>query len=60
MNYNLNYTYTELQTRKYQRTNLITGETEIVTITNRNNLSVQKHLYLLNLNDPDYLYSEIK
>lgn len=58
MNYNLNYIYTELQTRKYQRTNLITGKTEIVTVTNRNNLSVQKHLNLLNLNDPDYLYSE--
>lgn len=60
MNYNLNYIYTELQTRKYQRTNLITGETEIVTVTNRNNLSVQKHLYLLNLNDQDYSYSEIE
>lgn len=60
MNYNLNYIYTELQTRKYQRTNLVTDETEIVTVTNRNNLSVQKHLNLLNLNDPDYLYSEIK
>lgn len=60
MNYNLNYIYTELQTRKYQRTNLVTSETEIVTVTNKNNLSVQKHLSLLNLNDPDYLYSEIK
>lgn len=60
MNYNLNYIYTELQIRKYKRTNLITGETEIVTVTNRNNLSVQKHLYLLNLNDQDYSYSEIE
>lgn len=60
MNYNLNYIYTELQTRKYQRTNLVTGETEIVTVTNKNNLSVQKQLNLLNLNDPDYSYSEIK
>ena len=60
MNYNLNYIYTELPTRKYQRTNLETDETEIVTVTNKNNLSVQKHLNLLNLNDPDYLYSEIK
>lgn len=60
MNYNLNYTYTQLPTRKYQRTNLVTGETEIVTVTNRNNLPVQKHLYLLNLNDQDYSYSEIE
>lgn len=60
MNYNLNYIYTELPTRKYQRTNLITGKTEIVTVTNRNNLSIKKHLYLLNLNDQDYSYSEIE
>ena len=60
MNYNLNYIYMELPTRKYKRTNKITGKSEIVTVTNRNNLSVQKHLNLLNLNDPDYLYSEIK
>lgn len=60
MNYNLNYIYTELPTKKYKRTNLETGETEIVTVTNRNNLSVQKHLNLLNLNDPDYSYSEIE
>lgn len=58
MNYNLNYTYTELPTRKYKRTNLITGETEIITVTNRNNLPVSKHLSLLNLNDSAYLYSE--
>lgn len=60
MNYNLNYIYAELPTRKYKRTNLETGKTEIVTVTNRNNLSVQKHLNLLNLNDQDYSYSEIE
>lgn len=60
MNYNLNYTYTQLPTRKYKRTNLKTGKTEIVTVTNRNNLSVQKHLNLINLNDPNYIYSKIK
>lgn len=60
MNYNLNYIYTELPTRKYKRTNLETGETEIVTVTNKNNLPVSKHLSLLNLNDPDYSYSEIE
>lgn len=52
--------YTELQTRKYLRTNLVTGETEVATVTNRNNLSAQKHLKILNLNDQDYVYSEIK
>lgn len=58
MNYNLNYTYTQLQTRKYKRTNLETSKTEIITVTNRNNLPIKKHLYLLNLNDPYNLYSE--
>ena len=58
MNYNLNYIYTELQTRKYKRTNKITGKSEIVTVTNRNNLSIEKHLELLNQNDLDYIYTE--
>ena len=58
MNYNLNYTYMELPTRKYKRTNKITGKSEIVTVTNRNNLSIEKHLELLNLNDLDYIYTK--
>lgn len=58
MNYKLNYIYIELPTRKYKRTNKITGKSEIVTVTNRNNLSIEKHLELLNLNDPYNLYSE--
>ena len=58
MNYNLNYIYMELPTRKYKRTNKITGKSEIVTVTNRNNISIEKHLELLNLNDLDYIYTE--
>lgn len=58
MNYNLNYIYMELPTRKYKRTNKITGKSEIVTVTNRNNLSIEKHLELLNQNDLDYIYTE--
>ena len=58
MNYNLNYIYMELPTRKYKRTNKITGKSEIVTVTNRNNLLIEKHLELLNLNDLDYIYTE--
>ena len=58
MNYNLNYIYMELPTRKYKRRNKITGKSEIVTVTNRNNLSIEKHLELLNLNDLDYIYTE--
>ena len=58
MNYNLNYIYTELPTRKYKQTNKITGKSEIVTVTNRNNLPIEKHLELLNQNDLDYIYTE--
>ena len=58
MNYNLNYIYMELPTRKYKRTNKITGKSEIVTVTNSNNLSIEKHLELLNQNDLDYIYIE--
>ena len=58
MNYNLNYIYTELPTRKYKRTNKITGKSEIVTVTNKNNLPIEKHLELLNQNDLDYIYTE--
>ena len=59
MNINLNYVYQELLIRKYKRTNLLTNKSEIVTVTNKNNLSVQQHIKLLNLNDQNYIYSEI-
>ena len=59
MNTNLNCIYQELPTRKYKRTNLITNKSDIVTVTNKNNLSVQQHLKLLNLNDINHIYSEI-
>lgn len=58
-NFNLNYIYTELPTRKYKRINLTTGKSEIATVTNKNNFSIQQHLKLLNLNDPDNIYEEI-
>ena len=48
----------ELPTRKYRRTNKITGKSEIVIVTTRNNISIKKHLELLNLNDLDYIYTE--
>ena len=55
----MNYIYTEIPTRKYKRTNIITGKTEIVTVTNKNNLPIEKHLELLNLNDQNNIYSKI-
>lgn len=56
---NLNYKFRILPTRKYNQTNLITGETEIVTVTNNNNLPVDKQLYLLNKYDQEHLYTKI-
>ena len=55
-----NYTYKELSTRKYNRINLTTGKSEIVTVTNKNNLPIEEHLKLLNLNDSNHFYSEIE
>ena len=54
---NLNYTFKTLPTRKYNQTDLTTGETARVTVTN-NNLSVDKQLELLNRYDPEYLYTK--
>lgn len=56
---NLNYTFKILPTRKYNQTNLTTGETEIVTVTNNNNLPADKQLYLLNKYDQEHLYTKI-
>lgn len=44
--------------RRYVRTNNLTGESEVVTVSNRNALPVWKHLELLNLNDEGHTYSE--
>ena len=44
------------EVRKYLRRNRKTQENEFVTVSNRNNLSVEKHMELLNLNDDEYEY----
>ena len=36
----------------------MTGEREIVPITNRNALPVERHMELLNLNDEGHIYLE--
>lgn len=56
---NLNYTFRTMPTRKYNQTNLTTGETCRVTVTNNNNLPIKKQLEFLNKYDPEYLYTEI-
>lgn len=54
----MNYSFQQHKTRKYLRMSRSTSEEEIVSVTNRNNLSVEKHLKMLNLNDTDYEYLE--
>lgn len=44
--------------RKYLRADRVTGEREIVPVTNRNALPVERHMELLNLNDEEYIYLE--
>lgn len=44
--------------RKYLRINKDTGKSEIVPVTNRNALSVERHIELLNLNDEKHIYLE--
>lgn len=44
--------------RKYLRVDRMTGESEIVPVTNRNALPVERHMELLNLNDEEHIYLE--
>lgn len=44
--------------RKYLRIDKATGESEIVPVTNRNALPVERHMELLNLNDEGHIYLE--
>ncbi|RKI86052.1 hypothetical protein D7V90_01850 [bacterium 1xD42-87] len=42
--------------RKYLRENKETGKRAVVSVTNRNALSVERHMELLNLNDEKHIY----
>ncbi len=44
--------------RKYLREDKGTGKRAVVSVTNRNFLSVERHMELLNLNDEEYIYLE--
>ncbi len=50
------YYYKQHEVRKYLRHNKSTKKEEIVSVSNVNNLSVEKHMELLNLNDENYEY----
>lgn len=44
--------------RKYLREDKKTGKRAVVSVTNRNAMSVEHHMELLNLNDEEYIYLE--
>ena len=50
--------FTFVNVRKYLREDRMTGEREIVPVTNRNALSVERHMELLNLNVEEHIYLE--
>lgn len=50
------YSFIQCNSRKYLRRNKITKTEEVVSVSNRNNLSVEKHMELLNANDDKYEY----
>lgn len=42
--------------RKYLRVDKETGKQEVVSVSNRNDLPVERHIELLNLNDEGHIY----
>ena len=55
----MQYDYKEVEVRQFRRRNRLTDIESTVSVSNRNDLSVEKHIRLLNLNDPDFEYIEI-
>ena len=55
----MDYTVKNVEVRKFKRRNKLTSVVDIVSVSNRNNLSVEEHLRLLNLNDKEHEYSVI-
>lgn len=52
------YSFKQHEVRKYLRRNKETLKEEIASVSNVNNLPVEKHMDLLNLNDDPYEYIE--
>ncbi len=50
------YFYKQHEVRKYLIRNKQTMKNELVFVTNSNNLSIEKHMELLNLNDKNNEY----
>ncbi len=55
----MQYEYKEVEVRRFRRRNRLTGVESTVSVSNRNGFSVEEHLRLMNLNDPDYEYLEV-
>ena len=52
----IEYVYREVEIREYLLTHLDTGVTERVKVSNRNGLTEEKHLKLLNHNIPNDIF----
>ncbi|MGN8850346.1 hypothetical protein [Bariatricus sp. HCP28S3_C2] len=52
----IEYVYREVEIREYLLTHLDTGVTERVKVSNRNGLTEEKHLKLLNHNTPNDIF----
>lgn len=50
------YYYKQHKVRKYLRRDKSTKKEEVVSVSNVNDLSVEKHMELLNMNDENYEY----
>ncbi len=50
------YYFKQHEVRKYLRRDKSTKKEEVVSVSNVNNLSVEKHMELLNMNDENYEY----
>ena len=55
----MQYDYKEVEVRRFRRKDRNSGKESIVSVSNRNDFSVEEHIRLLNLNDPNYEYIEL-
>ena len=55
----MDYSDKNVEVRRFFRKNKTTNVVDEVTVSNRNDLPVDEHLRLLNLNDPENEYSMI-
>ncbi len=52
----MQYDFKEVEVRQFRRRNRLSGLESTVSVSNRNDLSVDEQIHLLNLNDPDFEY----